>query len=456
MDSIIQKIKLFSKQDKTVLANMLGAFLIRGFALLLSVLIMPAYIHYFQNQTILGVWYTIISVLNWILYFDLGLGNGLRNLLPAAIAVGNKKKVKAYISTTYITMTSLVGILALLGFIIIPNINWNSVLNVPEESVGNSTLAITVLIVYIGILLQFIFKLITSVLYALQKSAVVNFMTLISSVIILIALYIMPSSSLEINLYRMAFVNVLAAIVPSIVVSFFIYGKVLHNSFPSIKFYNKDYVASLLKIGVSLLWLQLVFMLVSSTNEFLISRFTSPEYVVEYQAYYKIFKTGAMIFSLALTPIWSAVTKAQAEKNYIWIIKVYKIFLCCTMASVLVEFMIVFILQPLMDIWLGKNLIDVNLFYAITFAFSGSLLVLHNVNTSIGNGVSYFKVQIIWMTFAAIIFIPLSYIVVYITESWIGVVIAQIIALLPYETLAPIYTMKYLKREREGIKVDNS
>lgn len=33
---------------------------------------------------------------------------------------------------------------------------------------------------------------------------------------------------------------------------------------------------------------------------------------VEYQAYYKIFKTGAMVISLALTPIWSAVTRAKA------------------------------------------------------------------------------------------------------------------------------------------------
>lgn len=69
-------------------------------------------------------------------------------------------------------------------------------------------------------------------------------------------------------------------------------------------------------MGIALLWLQIVFMVVSSANEFLISNFTAPEYVVEYQAYFKIFKTAAMIISLALTPVWSAVTKAQAQKNY--------------------------------------------------------------------------------------------------------------------------------------------
>jgi len=445
-NKISEKIRKFSKQDRVVLLNMIGAFSVRGVALLISVLIMPAYINYFQNQTVLGVWYTIIAILNWILYFDLGLGNGLRNLLPAAIAARDKKKVKTYISTTYITMTLLVVILAILGMLIIPNINWNRILNVSSDLVPNAMLVTTVLIVYIGILLQFIFKLVTSVLYAIQKSAVVNFMTLISSVIILFALYIMPSSSLEINLFRMAIVNVVASILPSIIVSFVVYGKTLNNAFPTFKYFDKNYVSPLLKIGVSLLWLQFVFMIISSTNEFLISNFTSPDFVVEYQAYYKIFKTGAMIFSLALTPIWSAVTKAQAEKNYKWIIRVYKVFLICTIICILIEFLIIPILQPIMNIWLGENAIKVNAFYAIVFAFSGSILVLHNVNTSIGNGISYFKIQMIWMTFAAIIDIPLAYLLVQITGGWIGVVIANILALVPYEMLAPIYTMKYLKK----------
>ncbi len=79
------KIRSMSGQNKSVLRNIFGAFFVKGFSLILSLFTMPAYIRYFQNQTILGVWYTIISVLNWVIYFDLGLGNGLRNLLPAAL-----------------------------------------------------------------------------------------------------------------------------------------------------------------------------------------------------------------------------------------------------------------------------------------------------------------------------------------------------------------------------------
>ena len=97
---------------------------------------------------------------------------------------------------------------------------------------------------------------------------------------------------------------------------------------------------------------------------------------------------------------------------------------------------------------LGKGVIEVNTMYGIAFVFSSSLFVLHNVNTSIGNGISYFKIQLIWMTFAAIVCVPLTYVMVQITGSWIGVVVANSISLLPYEVLAPIYTFKQLDMYR--------
>lgn len=441
---MVKKLKMMSAQNKSVIVNIIGAFVVKGFSLILTLFTMPAYIRYFHNQTVLGVWYTIISILNWVIYFDLGLGNGLRNLLPTALAEKNQRKIKEYISTTYITMTIFVIALSALGICVIPRLRWNYLLNVSESVVDNYTLSVCVLIVYIGIMVQFVLKLVTSTLYALQKSAIVNFMTLCTSLITLIALYVLPSLSLKLNLWRMAWVNVIAAILPYFVVSIIVYGKILNKAYPKLRYFNKDYVSPILKIGVSLLWLQLVFMIISSTNEFLITSFTSPEYVVDYQAYYKVFKTGSMIFSLALTPIWSAVTKAQASKDYQWIIKIYRIFLLATVACVILEFLVVPFLQLFMNLWLGDNIIQVNKAYAIIFVFSGSIFVLHNVNTSIGNGISYFKIQMIWMTFAALIDIPLSYLCVQWTGSWIGVVIANVVALLPYEILAPIYTMKKL------------
>lgn len=444
---IKKNLKKVSLQNRTVIINMFGAFAVKGLSLCLSLFTMPAYIRFFKDQTILGVWFTIISVLNWILYFDLGFGNGLRNKLPEAITENNVIKIKQLISTTYITMMFFAIALGIAGGIVIPKINWNNIFNIDVLLVSNRVLVNCVLIVYYGILLQFVVKLVASVLYALQKSAAVDFLTLLSSLCIVFSLIFIPSSTIEINLYVMAIINVLAMIFPYLAMSFWVYGKLLKESYPSIKYFNKIYVRDITKIGLSLLWLQIIFMVVSSTNEFLIAKFTSPKYVVEYQAYYKVFKTGGMIFSLALTPIWSAVTKAQANKDYKWIKKIYKLFLIASVICCVIELAIVPILQPLMDIWLGKEAIIVSSLTGIAFAFSSTIFVVHNVNTSIGNGISYFKIQMIWMTVAAICDIPFSYLMVQVMGTWVGIVIANIIVLIPYEVFAPIYTIKRLNIE---------
>lgn len=446
---MIEKLKNMTAHNKQVLSNIVGAFIVKGGSLIISILLLPAYLDFFENQTILGIWYTILSVLNWVNLFDLGLGQGLRNQLPAAIESNDRQTMKKYISTTYVLMSAVAIIIAGIGLLIIPQLNWNSIFNVSAEIASNQLLSLCVQIVFSGIILQIVLKIVTSILYALQKSAVVNVLSLCTNVIVLVMLMIIPRRSIGENLITMSIVNVIAANFPYIVCTLIVFLTILKDVKPNFTFFSRKYIKNIFNIGIALLWLQIVFMVVSSANEFLISNFSDPQYVVEYQAYFKVFKTAAMIVSLALTPIWSAVTRAQVHKNYQWIIKVYKIFIAIAAICFVGELCVIPLLQWIFDIWIGENVIYVNNWYAVTFVFSSVIFVLHNVNTTIGNGLSYFRLQMIWMTVAAVVFIPLSYLLVQFTGSWIGIVIANVLSMLPYEILAPYYTMKEIKKLSE-------
>ncbi|MDU6365060.1 MAG: hypothetical protein E6582_16245 [Clostridium sp.] len=438
--------KLFSiiKKNKVIINNIGGAFIIRGGALILSLFTMPAYMNYFNNQIVLGLWFTILSVLNWVLMFDLGLGNGLRNKLPIAMAENDDKKVKAYISSTYISTAILIVVLSIMSYLVFQYIPWNTIFNIDSSIISHDTLVLSVKIVFIGIMIQFLLKLITSILYAIQKSALVNLLSLISSIIILISVLCLKTTDLENSLITMSWINVIAVNLPLLVVTIIIFSTVLKKSRPSFRKYNNRYALEILKIGSVLLWLQLVFMVISSTNEFLISFFTTPYSVVEYQTYNKIFNAVSSLFTLALAPIWSAVTKAQADRDFNWIKKLSNVLFLTGTVVLLLEFAMVPFLQILIDVWLGKGTIKVETTYAIIFVISNSIFIFHNINTSIGNGMSYFKTQIIWMTFAAIVNIPLAYLLVNITGGWIGVVLANIISLLPFEIMQPIYMRKHI------------
>ena len=224
--------KRLAENDRNVIVNMIGAFLVKGGSLIISVLLLPAYINFFDNQTILGVWYTILSVLNWMSLFDLGLGNGLRNKLPAVIDNNDRISVRKYVSTTYLLMFTIAFVVSVIGIIIIPFIDWNIVFNVDNLLVSKSELANCVRIVFLGIMIQLVLKIITSILYALQKSAVVNALALSSNAIILAAVILMPSYDLSTNLRNMSFINAVAVNIPYILCTIVIFATSLKDSVP--------------------------------------------------------------------------------------------------------------------------------------------------------------------------------------------------------------------------------
>lgn len=440
-----EKFKDINQNSQLVIKNTIAAFVVKGGALVISLLTMPAYIKYFNNQEILGIWFTILSILSWVLTFDLGIGNGLRNRLVPAIVNKDNSKIKKYISSAYLVIGLIVILSISFSIIVFKQINWNVLLNISHTVVPKNVLNIVINIVFIGIMLQFLFKLITSILYSMQKSALNNLLSLVSSVIILIYVSSVKSSDVAFNLITLAIVNVLAVNLPLLIVSFIVFRKELKDCRPSIKSFEMAYAKEVLILGGNFFWVQIMFMIITATNEFLIAWMVSPEKVVEYQIYNKLFTLIGSLFSLSLTPIWSAVTKAFSEKNYFWVQKLYKKLKYLALIGILFEFLLIFFLQFGIDLWLDENNIKVNYLYAIVFAVFGSLLIWNGVVSSIANGLGKLRVQMVFFTVGALVKIPIAFVTVGLFNSWIGIIIANIFSLSLYCIVQPIILNKYLK-----------
>ncbi len=443
---LINKIKNLSENNKNILSNIVGAVAVKGLALIVSLYTMPAYLKFFHNEEVLGLWFTILSVLNWILNFDLGIGNGLRNKLTASLTSGDASESKKYISSAYISVGALCAVLSVAFFVVFDFINWNKVLNISTDIVSEEALLLTVKIVFIGIVLQLFFKLITSVLYALQKSSVNNALSLVTSVLTLLAVVVIPSASNEQNMICMAVVHVLAVIIPLIIASVICFcGKKLRKSIPSFRFFSKKHMSSVLGLGGAFLLVQLLYMVVMNTNEYLITLLHGNAAVTDYQIYNKLFSLGSMVFSLAMTPIWSAVTKALAERNFFWIKKLYKRLLLFAGMCSSALFLIVPLSQVLFNIWLAENTIIANRSYALAFASSGALMIFSSCFSSIANGFGKLNTQIICYGIGAFLKVLLAVILVKTIGSWIGVVWANVFAMSVYCVAQPLVINKLLK-----------
>ena len=134
------KIFSFFKEgnDRTIKAkyNILYSLLLKCGGILLSLIIIPLTLDSLTAYEY-GVWLTLSSILVWVNYFDIGLGNGLRNKLAEALALNNLKLAKAYVATALFVLGFIVLGIIILFMIINHFIQWDKVLNIADNQISN-------------------------------------------------------------------------------------------------------------------------------------------------------------------------------------------------------------------------------------------------------------------------------------------------------------------------------
>ena len=108
--------KFFSGEERSVKIkkNITALVFLKGISVIIAFLLVPMTLHYL-NSVQYGIWLTLSSIVAWMVYFDFGLGNGLRNKLAEALAQSDFELAKSYVSTAYFLITFIIiGFLTIL------------------------------------------------------------------------------------------------------------------------------------------------------------------------------------------------------------------------------------------------------------------------------------------------------------------------------------------------------
>lgn len=419
-----------NKNDKLLLISIIGNYLVKGGALVVSLFIMPAYMNYFHSNTMLGMWFTVIQLLNWIMLLDFGVGSGIRNKIIEPLKNGDRTRVISLISNTYISVVALVFSLTFVHLMIVEKINWYSILSITSKDISQSQLILMINILVIGIIVRFFSVIISQILYALQKSILPNAMILTSNIIIL-AFLVFYKGNEENNIIILAYVNSIANNIPALIVTVWIFRTTLKGFWPRVSYFSMQVVKEVLETGGILFYIQIIFMLLFNVKEIYISWFIGTAEVVEYQIYYKLIGIIGGLYALALNPVWSAVTKAIVDGNKIWIQKLYKKAMYIIAAFGVLQFILVMMMPIIVKIWLGNHAIKISFFYGIAFSLYNVIYMWMMLNYNFACGMGRTEIISIYITFAAIANYILTIYACQILHSWISVIIATAIVSFP-------------------------
>jgi len=442
IEKYYKRYKNAQARTRLLIKNIVAGFFIKGGSIICNFLLVPITIDFVNIQTY-GIWLTLSSIIAWASFFDVGLGHGLRNRFAEAIALNQKKQAKHYVSSAYYMLFGIVVLLAIAFTMVNPYINWSAVLAAPKEMEEN--LSVVASIVVYSFLLQLLFKLINSLLMAIQWQAKSSFVSLIGNFLNLILIFIATKTASGSLL-------ILAAIfstVPTVVLlgyNIYFFRTSFKEYKPSLRFVRKSDLKSLFGLGSLFFIIQIAAIVQFQTANILIAHWLGQTDVTIYNVCFKLFSVLTMTFSLIVAPYWSAFTEAYTKNDFTWIRKIVNKTLYIWKLYVVIGLAILIASPLIYKLWIGNRLSvpfilsSVMLVYVLLLNF-GSIYVMFI------NGTGKIKTQTITSLFSPLIFLALAYLFVEVALwGMVGIVVAIILANFYGPIVAPIQYYKIIKK----------
>jgi O-antigen/teichoic acid export membrane protein len=406
-NSFIKKVTLLWKdgheRSVNIKKNVVYTFLIKGLSVLSGFALIPLTIHYI-NPAQYGIWIIISTAAGWINTFDIGLSNGLRNRLAYAIAVGQKKDIIKYVSTTYILLFFVASAIFILFLVVNSFLDWNSIFNI--QRTVDYDIGPVFLITTGAFCIQFILQPINTILVAIHQPFKSSLILLISQLLTLITIYILQRFTAG-NLFIVVMVATGSPLIVLLLASIYLFNNGLKSSAPKFSFADRGIAKHLLHTGGAFFFLQIGALVVYETDNIIITRTLSPVEVTTFNIAYKYFSIITIIFTIIITPFWSAFTDAYAKKDYEWmrgsLKKMKAVWLVLSVMA-----LILYLLSGIFyKIWIGDDIYIPSLL-SLSLAINTIIQNRMNIYANMINGIGKLRVQLVLMVFGVIVNIPLS------------------------------------------------
>jgi len=427
--------------------NVLSTIVIKGVGIFIGFLYFPLSLDYLGSIKF-GIYLTLLSIVDWFLNFDIGIGLGLRNKFGESVARDEDEEAVSYVSTAYFALGGVVLFVTIVLLVLNYTLPWTTWINIAPDLVGEVKMLGAIIIIAFGI--RFITRNIYEIFYALQKMAYVEFFSFLTKFTFLILILIIPFIASDSLLLFGSAKALTFAMVP-LIVGLFFFRRKFNRYRPLLTKVRLDYFKDLFSLGSKFFLIKISMLVIHQTNNILIASFVSLDGVPQYEAAYKYLSVFMLLFVIINNQLWPSNIEAYTKGDIDWMRKSLKTVLKIWVGTLFLASLMVLMSPIVYKFWLQQNL-DIPIVISITVAVSVCLSTWVNLFNIVLNGTGKIKLQMYAWIFAALINIPASLFFVKVFHLGVsGIVLGTITSLIPLAILSPIQVKKILSKKETGI-----
>ena len=392
-------IDVSSARSKKALVNIAVSFAAKLISIVCTLLVVPLTIQY-VNPTEYGIWMTVSSVIAWIGYFDLGLGNGLRNKFAEAIARDDVLLAKSYVSTTYISMTLVMAVTASVLLVLNSRFDWPAVLNL-DVSYSQELRTVFAILTSFFCINQVVslFGVVAAGNQNPGLTAMINALGQLCALGVIIFLVNRTEGSLvNLALYYSGIPCILMLIASLVLFN----SPAYKNVAPSFRAVRLSLVKNIMNLGVAFFVICISMLLIFQLTNIILMRECGADAVTRYNIAFRYFNVLFSVFLIILTPYWSAFTDAYSKSDADWMRMSMKRLERLAILAVLAGLVMLAVSPWFYKIWI-KEPIDVPFRLSVSMFVYTSVCIISNVYMYLINGIGKLRIQMtIYLVFALV------------------------------------------------------
>jgi O-antigen/teichoic acid export membrane protein len=303
------------RRERRVLASTGAAVAARLVAMLGSFLVIPLAIGYLGVDRY-GIFLALSSLTSVLVFADLGLANGLLNVVSDANGRDDRGTARRAVSSALVMIVAVASLLALVFLLVFGHVNWPALLNV-NDPVAAAEVGPTALVIVALFLIGLPLGIVERVRLAYQEGYINSFAAMLGGIAGLGALVV--AIWLKVSLPVLV-ISVLLPPVLALALNGFALFRIRRPWLaPRLSLASRSVAARLARLGFLFLVLQLAVAVAYQSDVIVAGLLLGPSAAATYSVTLRFFMLAPALIAVFLTALWPAYTEALARNDIEWV-----------------------------------------------------------------------------------------------------------------------------------------